>query len=397
MKVLQLCHKPPYPSYDGGSMAMHSLSKGLAENGVELKVLSFATYKHPSPIHALNQDYIEQFSPEYMPVAAKTDALTFLASLFSKWPFVFYRYYSKSIENKLIELLKTPFDAVVFDGLYTAVYLDVVLKHSHAKCVYRAHNVEHSLWQQKAQNQSNSLNSALFNYFAKQVYSFEKSTLQKTHALAAISKTDQNQLLAISSKQLPAAHIPFGYIPPTSLQANKQNEHIGFIGALNWQPNIEALHWFLTTIWPTVLGVNPNAQFHVAGRDNTSGINFSTYKNLHYWGEVDDLQDFYNAVSVIVVPLKTGSGVRIKIIEALYQQKAVVSTTKGAEGLELKPGEHLHIADVDSDFATHIIDFLNNKEESAAMALSGQKQVEKEYHYLSAGKKMLNFLHSLHT
>lgn len=396
MKVLQLCHKPPYPCYDGGSMAMHNLSKGLAENGVELKILSFATHKHPSPIHALNQDYIEQFSPEYMAVAAKTDALTFLVSLFSKWPFVFYRYYSKSIEDKLIELLKTPYDAVVFDGLYTAVYLDVVLKHSHAKCVYRAHNVEYSLWQQKAQNQSNSLKAALFNYFAKQVYSFEKNTLQKAHGLAAISKTDQKQLLAMSPQKLPSEYIPFGYIPPTTLQASKQNEHIGFIGALNWQPNIEALHWFLNSIWPIVLGANPNAQFHVAGRDNASGIDFNTYKNLRYWGEVDDIQDFYNAVNVIVVPLKTGSGVRIKIIEALYQQKAVVSTTKGAEGLELKSGEHLCIADESNDFANQIINLLNNYKESEAMALSGRKQAEKEYHYLSAGKKMLNFLHSLH-
>lgn len=396
MKVLQLCHKPPYPSYDGGSMAMHNLSKGLAENGVELKILSFATHKHPSPILTLKQDYLDKFSPEYLAIDAKTDALTFLASLFSKWPFVFYRYFSKSIEDKLIEILKTPYDAVVFDGLYTAVYLDVVLKHSHSKCVYRAHNVEYSLWQQKAQNQSNYIKAALFNYFAKQVYNFEKNTLQKAHGLAAISKTDQKQLLTISSKKLPSEHIPFGYISQNTLQSSIQNEHIGFIGALNWQPNIEALHWFLNSIWPIVLGANPNAQFHIAGRDNSSGIDFKTYKNLHYWGEIDNIHDFYNAVNVIVVPLKTGSGVRIKIIEALYQQKAVVSTTKGAEGLELKSGEHLCIADESTDFANKIINILNNKEVSEAMALSGQIQVEKEYHYLNAGKKMLNFLHSLH-
>lgn len=396
MKVVQLCHKPPYPCYDGGSMAMHSLSMGLAENGVELKLLSFATHKHPAPSLENKRDYKNLCSPDYIFIPAKTNVSTFCASLFSKWPFVFYRYYSKTFENKLLEVLSSQVDIVVFDGLYTTLYLDLVLKHSKAKCVYRAHNVEYFLWNKKYQNQRNIFIKTLLFYFAKQVYNFESHTLQKVHALAAISKTDQNILLSFNNK-LPSEHIPFGFTPPEKnrVQIYRQVNQIGFVGALNWEPNVEALNWFLTEIWPIILVKNPHSNFHVAGRHTTSKIDFKAHANVKYWGEVDDIQDFYNAVNIIVVPLKSGSGVRIKIVEAMYQQKAVVSTTKGVEGLELLHGKHLSIANSSSEFANEIIELLSNEDKCARIALNGKIEVEKEYHYLNAGQKMLKFLNNL--
>jgi glycosyltransferase involved in cell wall biosynthesis len=133
---------------------------------------------------------------------------------------------------------------------------------------------------------------------------------------------------------------------------------IVFTGSMDWEPNIDAVEYFCRQIWPAVLAVFPNAIFQIVGRNPHPRVQRLANHSIQVTGKVASVVDYLNPATVVVVPLRIGGGTRLKIFEAMAMGKALVSTSIGAEGLDVTPGRDLFIADTPETFASSILDLL---------------------------------------
>jgi polysaccharide biosynthesis protein PslH len=153
------------------------------------------------------------------------------------------------------------------------------------------------------------------------------------------------------------------------------------VASLDWFPNADALEYFAQEIFPLIREKLPKAVFRIVGRRPPASLKekLSQVAGIDFVGEVDDVRPYLERAAVVVVPLRIGGGSRLKILEAMAARKAIVSTSIGAEGLELISGEHLYIADSPNDFAQRVLELARSSEARQKLGASGKKQVTERY------------------
>src|SRR5690606_27176162 len=205
-----------------------------------------------------------------------------------------------------------------------------------AKIIYRAHNVEHKIWQLQLKNTS-FLKRIYLAYEVEKIKEFEKKLAKNVHAVLPISTTDLQffKPLNKNSKLLPFTIKTFLQKPKSINNANQCV--FGFIGALNWKPNVDGLIWFLQNVWQPYFTENNNVKFYIAGRNQPKTLKNLNVKGVINHGEVAQSTDFFSKINVLVVPLFSGSGVRIKILEAMSLQIPVLASDVAINGIEVTP------------------------------------------------------------
>jgi glycosyltransferase involved in cell wall biosynthesis len=170
--------------------------------------------------------------------------------------------------------------------------------------------------------------------------------------------------------------------------------YIIFCGSLGYHPNIEGLLWFYQSIWPIIKQSLPFLKLIVLGSGKpTAEIEaLQQDKDLWFTGRVPDVKEYYEKAALSVVPLKSGSGTRLKILEALNLGVPVISTTKGAEGIDYTASEDLVIADSEADFAKEVIQVITHIETRMDLQRKGRALIEKKYDWDMIGKKIESFI-----
>jgi glycosyltransferase involved in cell wall biosynthesis len=168
------------------------------------------------------------------------------------------------------------------------------------------------------------------------------------------------------------ATYPGESIPPP------QDRTVLFLGAYQWPPNLDAAEWMAREIWPRVRERTPGARLVLAGHDPSGRVKLlaNEHAGIVVPGFVDDATQMTRSAWVCVAPLRIAGGVRLKIIEALANERPVVTTTIGAEGLGLRPSEHAHFADDATSFADAVASLLQDENMAARSAQLGRKYVE---------------------
>ncbi|HRJ36824.1 MAG TPA: glycosyltransferase family 4 protein, partial [Flavobacteriales bacterium] len=167
------------------------------------------------------------------------------------------------------------------------------------------------------------------------------------------------------------------------------------IGAMDWTPNSEGIEWFLKEVWPIVRKSYPNLKFHLAGRKMPDDLMNNAPENVIVYGEVKSATAFMNSKSIMVVPLLTAGGMRVKIIEAMALGKAVISTRIGAEGIDCRKGENILIANSPEEFSQAISQLIENQQLFTSIGINARKLVEQHYDNRLLTRDLLNFYHSL--
>lgn len=348
MKVLQLCHKTPFPANDGGTKAMQAIARGLIDNGCEVDVLSIATHKHPEPEPG-SSDLADKTNAQFIEVDTKVKWMGALKGLFQKDSYHTSRFVDEKFNTVLTETLQNKnYDVVIFESLFTAPYLATVRAHSKAKCVYREHNIESQLWEARSQSE-NALNKKVLQNFNNKLKRFEFSIVNGFDAIACISERDLN-ILKENGLDVPADVIPYGIsmIEKPRQQSNKKR--ISFLGSLDWEPNVEGLNWFIEKVWDKVHESYPSWSFHIGGRNASEQFKESLPPTITFDGAIDDAEKFIESSNILIVPLFTGSGIRIKLIEAISKGIPVVTTTTGTRGLPGNFKDAVLIADNKTEF-----------------------------------------------
>jgi glycosyltransferase involved in cell wall biosynthesis len=397
MKILQLCKKFPYPLKDGESIAVTYLSNALHELGCEISLLSMNTTKHFVDISSLPSDF-NHYKEIHVTSLDNSIRLTdAFFNLFSSESYHVSRFVSEDFRQQLIALLtENTYDVVQLDTLYLAPYIDVIKQHSNALVTMRAHNVEFEIWERITSNTRFLPKKWYLKYLTHKLKKYELDHLNKYDYLVAVSERDLRKFKNLGYKNGAMAS-PIGldlknYTPRQS--QNVQND-LCFIGALDWIPNVEGLIWFVENVWPRLSGKYPDLKFHVAGRNTPESILQMKVRNMVVHGEVDDAVKFVNAYSMMIVPLFSGSGMRVKILEGMALGKVVVTTTLGKEGIHAEHQEHLLVADTPEAFIQHISAMLDGTVDAQVLGVQAKRFVENAYDHQTNAHRLLEKYRSL--
>ncbi|MCX6271390.1 MAG: glycosyltransferase family 4 protein [Bacteroidetes bacterium] len=362
MRILFLCNKPPYPPKDGGSLAMNSLIEGLADVGHQVKVLAVNAPKYGVSDRDIPDWYRNKTQLELINVDLDIKPFPALLSLFSIKSYHVKRFFSANYDRRLREILKQEFDIIQVETIFPAVYLDTIRKYSRAKVIIRAHNVEHLIWEQLAGGETNPLKKYFLKHLALTLKKFELSIITKVDGLACITSRE-SAYFEMKLCSVPIKTIPFGLvIKPEQKDNIITGNTIFHIGSMNWMPNAEGIHWFLYEAWPSIHRQCPGLVFRLAGRKMPDWLLHYSVPGVEVLGEVENADLFIRQNAIMVVPLFSGSGIRIKIIEGMLASKTVITTPKGAEGIDYQHGENILIAQTAKEFEEAIISCLTDPE-----------------------------------
>lgn len=394
MKILQLTNKPPYPDIDGGAIAVLNLTKGLAGLGHEMTVLSMNTLKHHVAPDEIPPHIKKLADFRFVEVPASISApAAFMNLLFSDNPYNAERFIADSYKIALAGLLQEKeFDIVQLEGLYVCPYIPVIRKFSDALIVYRAHNVEFEIWERTVVL-SAGLRKWYMKNLAKRIKKFEISWLNKYDLLVPITPRD-GQLLKKLGNQRPVHVSPTGIDSTVLIPDINRLEFpsLFHLGSLEWSPNQEGLLWFLKNCWPRLNEKFPELKFYVAGRNTPLWlIDKLKLPGVIYEGEVADAYQFMNSKAIMVVPLFSGSGMRIKIIEGMALGKAIVSTSIGAEGIGVEPGKNIQIANDEEGFIDAVEKLINNKSMFADQSRESILFIQKNFDNLAMAENLARF------
>jgi len=382
MNILVLANKLPFPPRDGGSIATLNMLLGLHHAGHQLTCLAMNTSKHPFPLEQIPQEL--QNKIHFLGVECDTSLrpLRLLINLlFSNTPYIAERFKSKSYSRALHGLLQAEsFEIIQFEGPYLFSYLEQIRKESPARISLRAHNAEHLIWQRICLKENSPVKKYYFRNLARRLQTFECMVSNRVDMLIPISEKDEAIFRELGTFT-PMLTIPTGLnlaeYPLTEIPGDSS---IFFIGALDWLPNQEGLTWFLDHVFDLLLEELPEIRLHVAGRNAPESIRKKlVHRNIIFHGEVEDARTFMQSKGIMVAPLLSGSGLRIKILEAMALGRPVVTTSTGIEGIPAENLRSVMLGDDPQSFKSLLLKLINDPEMSARMVAEARKLISQEF------------------
>ena len=393
MKILMLCNKSPWPKREGGPIAMHAMISGLLQAGHSVKVLAANTNKYKIDPETIPADFKQNTQIEFVDIDLSLSVSGAIYNFLAGKSYHVSRFYTKAFAQKITEVLENEsFDIIQLEMLQMATYLDVIRKHSKAPVVLRAHNIEHKIWQRIAENCPNPFKRIYLNHLYKSLKRFEISILNKIDGIVAITPVDARNFDRLSHSTN-IISIPFGI----NLNTMKENPiqpaepSLFHIGTMNWFPNEEGIKWLMSAVWPQVSQLLPDIELHLAGRYMPEWMLKFSVPRVTIDGEVPDVWEYMQRFSIMVVPLFSGSGIRIKIVEAMAAGKAIITTAIGAEGINYENGQHLIIAKDARSFRDAIVKLCNNPTLCDSLGKNAQMLIAKEHDNNKLMEKLTGF------
>lgn len=386
----------PVPPNDGGAQAIHNTTIGLLENEVDVDVFSM----NPSRIHVdistLPDDYIKATNFKSVDVDTQIRLGGILLNLFKKDSYFIQRFRSSEFESKLIEALSNKeYDIVQLEHLYLFLYVDAIKAHSNAKVIFRPQNVEFVIWERYLDNMKNPFKKLFIRIATKRLKAFEKSASGKADGIITLTNDDAEAFRSFV-KDKPVTAIPMGYDFSGMGSYDESEQYFDFprfyhLGSMNWLPNEEAMRWFVDEILPLVIKKMPEVKIHMAGRNMQNYFKRRNSRNLIVEGEIKNPIEFQQNKDIMIVPLRSGSGIRAKIVEGLALGKTIISTTIGAQGIEYTDGENILIADSPEEFVEQMYKCSRSVTSCKEIGENAKKLANRRYHYVSNAKEMMSF------
>ncbi len=392
MNVLHITNKPIFPILDGGQMAMNRLMMCFLNLGFNVKNLTLETHKHPFDINEFPEDLQEIIFPEAHYIDSIVKSWDVFKSLFNKESYHVKRFIDKTFEEKLKELFKTNnYEIVILESAFLMSYIDVIRRYSDAKIILRAHNVEYRIWRQHAKKEKSFIKRFFYKKLANDLKRFELEKINQVDGVFCISEQDREFFRRRSVK---AATI----VIPVYMSVNEnnvvdyQNNDFHFVGSMSWKPNADAVRWIINQIAPRLAKILPDVKIHIAGSAMSKKLLDQKIKNVIVHGKVANMQEFMSQHGTLIVPLKSGSGVRIKILEALSFGVPIISSEKGKEGIEMTPKKHFLTANITEEFLLQMKFLYDRTETKQNLGKEGKVFIENEYSLEIVSKRIRDFI-----
>jgi sugar transferase (PEP-CTERM/EpsH1 system associated) len=383
MRIAFVTVRVPYPLNAGGRIRSFHLLKQLGETqrvtlvtGIESDEEAQAAVALQEQIPALALRAV-RVPPRNAPLRAAARALR---NPFDPLPYTWAAYRDRRfVENLARTLREDAYDLVHCDHVQVA---HAVLALETPPRLLNAHNVDSLLVSRLAEVETRLLRRMLVRWQAAKVARAERRTYRRFDGALAMSDVDREQLLRIAPG-LPVWTVPNGVDVEWFTPARERPEPdlMVFSGAMDWQPNGDAVTYFARSVLPLIRHRRPQARLLVVGRNPSPALvaTLAAEPGVSFTGTVDDVRPHLARAALIVVPLRVGSGTRLKILEAWAMAKSVLSTTLGAEGLPGRDGEHLAIADSPEQMAARALDLLADPGRAEQLGVAGRQLAEARF------------------
>ena len=389
MKVLFLAHLFPLPLDSGGKIKSYYTLKALAA-AHDVCILAYTRTDEEKRL----VPELGAISPQLRTVPLSrgrgrqvTDALS---ALLSGTSCIVSRDYRREMQRAFSELIATFQPEIVhIDHLQMAQFVDfngpyrVVLDH---------HNVESTIIKRMAET-SQSLPMRVYAGLEwPKLRRYEIDICRRCDLVVTVSESDRDALVRLGANEDKLESVPIGvdteFFRP--VERDKASHNILSIGTMYWPPNIDSMLYFAGNIMPLIRKQLPDCTLTIAGARPSPAVKaLAADPGISVTGYIDDVRDVARNCGVFVVPLRSGSGVRVKLLNAFAMGLPVVSTSVGAEGLEVRDGRELLIADTPADFADAVIRVLTDADLAQKLGLNAQALVQAKYSWDSIGRRLL--------
>jgi len=388
-RILFLTPQLPYPPQQGTAIRNYNLIAQVAQRH-EVHLLSFDTEEQAPVELGPLRDLCGSVQTVAVPRRSKGSRLWTV--LTSPSPDLHHRLFSHSFHDSLAGVLEQVRPQVVeIEGLEMAQYglgAQHIASSPEPLWVFDAHNAEYVLQQRVFETDVRRPRrwlGALYSWLQwHKLRSYEASVCRRADRVLACSKVDA-MALARLVPGLQVVVVPNGvdishYQPGNIAPAPLGDQALVFTGKMDFRPNVDAVLWFGSQVWPRVQQAEPNARFYIVGRDPHPRLDpLAEMPGVTLTGFVDDIRPYIAAASVYVVPLLTGGGTRLKVLEAMSTGKALVSTTLGCEGIDAQPGRDLILADEADQFASQVVALLRDVPRREALGRAARAFVERNF------------------
>ncbi len=397
MKALILTNRVPFPPNSGYPIVVYNTIKGLLKLGVEVTLFSINASKHRVDVDDIYDPVFEQISFHSYNIDTEVNIWGAFFNIFSNQSYNVSRFYddeaAKLLENVLRE---QEFDIIQFEGLFVVPYLDVVKEQSKAKLIYRAHNIEFDVWERLAAGEQFRPRRKYLEFLSRRLKVYETEQINRFHQVFAISNPDRQNILKMGCQtRLDVFPVAIDF-EKYHVDVKKTSFPTLFhLGAMDWRPNKEGLEWFLDEVWPDIETLSSELRFYIAGKNMQKQFFDYDSDNLIVEGEIFDAVEFMNSKAIMIVPLLSGSGMRVKIIEGMAMQKCIIATTMAAEGINCKHGRDIMIADTPDEFYRAILQCITQPNKWREIGQHARKTVERDHEINTNAKRMLDIYHIL--
>lgn len=361
MKILWVKANKILPVHSGGDLRSFNILRQLAKQH-EVTFLSY----YDGPVDTDYETKLGQELPGAVGVSTGKEQASALARGFdyllqlpNPAPYAVSRFASARVKDSLKNCLaqRRP-DVAVCDFLDAAINFP---EQATVPSVLFQHNVESEIWRRHAGNGSSGVKKLVYRMEFSKMLRYEQQALSRFDHVIAVSEHDKKLMSAWTAPQRISV-VPTGVDTEVFCPDPRVEEKplVIFVGAMDWEPNVDAVTYFCGEIWPSIASEVPQARFRIVGRNPDRRVKALESSSVEITGRVPSVVDHLRQAAVVVVPLRVGGGTRIKIYEAMGTAKAVVSTTVGAEGLDVHNGEDIVLSDEPGEFATAVVRLLTD-------------------------------------
>ncbi len=397
MKVLLLCLRSPFPPADGATIAMYNMASSLKKAGMQVKILAFNTRKHFIDPARLPADFVRDYNPELVYLDATVKMLPALLNIFTGDSYNISRFDTTLFHKTLADVLsRDNYDVIQLESLYMTPYLDTIRKFSNARIIYRSHNAEFMIWSRLAMTGGNMIKIRYLRFLSERLRKYESEIIKKIDGLIALTPED-TELYHKMGYTKDIAILPIGLDTETYRVDDVTPGPLSVVhlGSMDWLPNIEGIGWFLEKVLPLLRQKEPGIKIYLAGKKMPQQFFDKAGGGLVVDGAIDEIRSYLNGKQIMIVPLLSGGGMRVKIIEGLALGKTIISTSIGAEGIQYRDQKNLLIADTPESFCDAIIKCYRDREFAIRIGQEGRLLAEECYENRVLGKKISEFYDSV--
>ena len=393
MKILYFCPQRVWPLTGGALLRNFHLANALAARcSVTLLQLSRPNEKATETWPETKFGQVLTFERDSAYTIRKI-----LSGIAGPLPLTVLNYASQNVASALSALLtKESFDAVQLESVHLLSYLDVIRKSANRPAVVADwHNVESELMARYASRTRNPA-KRLVAYRTAQLLKQAEQRLLSEAAVHLVVSERERLLLQERAPHAEVHVVPNGVDNAAFEQVaagrigsgNSSRKSVLFVGSMDYHANVDAVTWFAREIWPRIASQFPELVFTIAGRNPGPGVRALASANIQVTGSVDDVRPYYANAAAVVVPLRVGSGTRLKILEAMAAGVPVVSTTLGAEGLDVKDGVQLLIGDAPEEISSALVRLLQDPVRARTLTDSAKTMVCAQYDWPLIGEQL---------
>jgi glycosyltransferase involved in cell wall biosynthesis len=413
MRVLQMAPKVCWPLDTGAKLRNYHLARVLAEtSSVSLLAFTDSDEHLELPESTYARVVAVKRNPGYTPAKILRGAV-------GRTPISLLNYTTPAMKQALAQMLSDEdFDVVQMESIHLMGYLPTIKSaQSRPLVVCDWHNIESELMARYSEREPSFLRRTYARKTARQLRALEQQATLDFDGHVTVSARDRDQIVQLNSASfvsviengVDSAHytddeLNQAYKSRKSRRADSVGQihqpvrvnRIVFVGSMDYHANIHAVLDFAHDVWSVIHARHPELVFTIVGRDPSAEVReLVSSPGIEVTGTVDDVRPYYREAVASIVPLKVGGGSRLKILESMAAGIPVVSTTLGAEGLEVRDGTEIVIADTDEQFALAITQLVESDELQKQLHYAGRALIARRYDWAIAGESLFRIYEKL--